>query len=502
MTVSVREESAERETAPPAAHLRAVGPDRDGRATPIERLELLCDKGSVHVIRSAVRSVRMGASGEEGDGVVGAVGRAAGRPVFCYASDGRFRGGSLGESHAGTIVRVMELAREARAPVIGFVESAGARMQEGAASLAAYGRVFRANVGLSGQVPQISIITGSSAGGGCYSPALTDFVIMTRGTSMFLTGPGVVREVTGEDVTAEQLGGTKVHERSGVCQFVADDVAGAARLARRLLAYLPQNAWERPPVLAPRPPEPGNPGDVVPRVRSRVYDVRDVAARIVDEGSMLEVSPKWARNLHTSFARLGGVSVGIVANQARYLGGVIDAPASEKGARFVRTCNAYGIPLIVLVDTPGFMPGTKHELGGIIRRGAKLLYAFVEADVPKLSVVLRQAYGGGFITMNSRELGADFAYAWPRARIGVMGAQQAVGIINRREIAAAPSPDARRAELADAYARDQQGARIAARDGVIDELLAPAETRERLIGALLALSSKRGAQGAKGNIPL
>jgi len=470
--------------------------------SPIERLELLCDPGSVHVIRSVVRSDALGAKAQEGDGVVGASGTIAGRPIFCYAEDGRFAGGSLGKAHAETIVRVVELAGDARVPVVGFIESAGARMQEGATALGAYAKVFRANVRLSGRVPQISIVTGSSAGGGCYSPALTDFVVMTRGTSMFLTGPGVVRNVTGEQVTAARLGGERVHARNGVCQFVADSDLDAAVLARVLLSYLPQNAWERPTEIDPTPPAAGDPGAFVPRESARVYDVRAVAKRIVDGGSLLEVSPRWARNMVTAFARLGGKSVGVIANQPRYLGGVINAAGAEKGARFVRTCNAYGIPLVVLVDTPGFMPGTRQESAGVIRRGAKLLYAFIEAEVPKLTVVLRHAYGGGFITMNSKELGADFAFAWPRATIGIMGAKQAVGITHRREIAAAEDPQATLERLAERYAAEHQGARAAARDGVIDELIAPSETRERLIAARDALRAKRGAEGRTGNIPL
>ncbi|HEX8053637.1 MAG TPA: acyl-CoA carboxylase subunit beta [Thermoleophilaceae bacterium] len=470
--------------------------------TPLERLEMLCDPGSVHVIRSVVRSYSLGDKAREGDGVVGASGTIAGRPIFCYAEDGRFAGGSLGKAHAETIVRVLELAGDARAPVVGFIESAGARMQEGSSALGAYGKVFKANVRLSGCVPQISIVTGSSAGGGCYSPALTDFVVMTKGTSMFLTGPGVVREVTGEVVTPGDLGGHKVHSRNGVCQFVADTDLDAAVLARVLLSYLPQSAWERPPELEPSPPAAGDPGAYIPRESSQIYDVREVANRIVDGGSLLEVSPRWARNMVTAFARLGGMSVGIVANQPRYLGGVIDAAASEKGARFVRTCNAYGIPLVVLVDTPGFMPGTKQESAGVIRRGAKLLYAFIEAEVPKVTVVVRQAYGGGFITMNSKELGADFSFAWPRATIGIMGARQAVGITHRREIAAADDPREELRVLAERYVTEHQSAQAAARDGVVDELLAPSETRERLIAALGAMRSKPGGQGRSGNIPL
>jgi acetyl-CoA carboxylase carboxyltransferase component len=462
--------------------------------TPLERLEMLCDPGSVHVIRSVVRSHGLGRKAKEGDGVIGASGAIAGRPVFCYAEDGRFAGGSLGKAHADTIVRILELAESARAPVVGFVESAGARVQEGATALGGYASVFRANVRLSGKVPQISIVTGSSAGGGCYSPALTDFLVMTKGTSMFLTGPGVVRDVTGEDVTADELGGDRVHAGNGVCQFVAETDIDAAVLARVLLSYLPPNAWERPPELDPTPPVAGDPGAVVPRVTRRVYDVRDVTRRIVDGGSLLEVSPRWSRNMVTAFARLGGKSVGVIANQPRYLGGVIDAAGAEKGASFVHTCNAYGIPLLVLVDTPGFMPGTRQEWAGIVRRGAKLLYAFADAEVPKLTVVIRQAYGGGFITMNCKELGADFAFAWPRARIGILGAQQAVGITQRREIDAADDSQATLERLAEEYAFEHQGARAAARDGVIDELIAPSETRSRLIAALDALRAKRGSR--------
>jgi acetyl-CoA carboxylase carboxyltransferase component len=482
--------------------IAAAARDDEGVLSPLERLEMLCDPGSVRVIRSVVRSYALGPKAKEGDGVVGASGTIAGRPIFCYAEDGRFAGGSLGKAHADTIVRIVDLAGAARTPVVGFIESAGARVQEGASALGAYANVFKANVRLSGRVPQISIVTGSSAGGGCYSPALTDFVVMTKGTGMFLTGPGVVRAVTGEEATAAELGGDRVHARNGVCQFVADTDVDAAVLARVLLSYLPQNAWERPIEVGPTPPSAGDPGAVVPRVTRQVYDVREVARRIVDGGSLLEVSPRWARNMVTAFARLGGKSVGVIANQPRYVGGVIDAAGAEKGARFVRTCNAYGIPLVVLVDTPGFMPGTRQESAGIIRRGAKLLYAFIEAEVPKLTVVIRQAYGGGFITMNCKELGADFAFAWPRARIGIMGAKQAVGITQRRAIAAAEDPWATLERLAEEYAVEHQGARAGARDGVIDELVSPSQTRDRLIAALDALRAKRGAEGRAGNIPL
>jgi len=458
--------------------------------SPLERLELLCDPGSLYVFRSLVRSKELGDKAQAGDGVVGASGTIDGRPIFCYAQDSRFAGGSLGKAHAETIVKILELAADARAPVVGFLESAGARVQEGSTALGGYANVFRQNVRLFGRVPQISIITGTAAGGGCYSPALTDFVVMTKGTSMFLTGPGVVRAVTGEEVTAAVLGGDRVHARNGVCHFVADTVFDAASLARALLSYLPQNAWEPPPEVGSRPPVAGDPAAVVPQVTSQIYDVREVATRIVDGDSPLEVSPRWARNMVTAFARLDGKPIGVIANQPRYIGGVIDAIAAEKGARFVRICNAYGIPLVVLVDTPGFMPGKTQESAGIIRHGAKLLHAFIEAEVPKLTVVLRQAYGGGFITMNCKELGADFAFAWPGARIGVLGAVQAVGITNRREIEAADDPHATRQQLADRYAVEHLDARVAARDGVVDELIDPPQTRGRLIGALRALGAK------------
>jgi acetyl-CoA carboxylase carboxyltransferase component len=498
--MSRRQEEDARERGPALA-VAAPATDEADVLTPMERLEMLCDPGSVRVIRSVVRSNGLGPKAKAGDGVIGASGTIAGRPIFCYAEDGRVAGGSLGSAHADTIVRILELADSARAPVVGFVESAGARVQEGTTALEGYARVFRANVRLSGRVPQISIVTGSSAGGGCYSPALTDFIVMTKGTSMFLTGPGVVRAVTGEDVHATELGGERVHARNGVCHFVADTDLDATLLARVLLSYLPQNAWERPIEIDPAPPAAGDPGELVPRVTSRVYDVRAVTRRIVDGGSLLEVSQRWARNMLTAFARLGGKPIGVIANQPRHIGGVIDAAGAEKGARFVRTCNAYSIPLLVLVDTPGFMPGTRQESAGIIRRGAKLLYAFIEAEVPKLTLVLRQAYGGGFITMNCKELGADFAFAWPRATIGIMGAQQAVGITHRREIAAAGDPQAALERLAEEYAGEHQTAQAAAHDGVIDELVAPSDSRARLIAALGALRAKRNGHRSIQGIP-
>lgn len=455
--------------------------------TPVQRLEQLCDPGTLDVIRTEVISTHMGEKARPGDGVIGGAGLVAGRPVFCYAQDASFAGGSLGAAHAETIVRVLELAGRARAPVVGFVGSGGARMQEGVAALGGYGRIFRRTVGLSGRVPQISIITGVSAGGGAYSPALTDFVVMTRDASMFLTGPGVVREALGEDVSVHELGGHRVHERNGVCQFVSDSDPDAAELARELLGYLPSHSELPLPEIAARPPACLDPGAFVPAQSRRVYDVRDVIGAVVDGGELLEVSSGWAKNIVTAFARIEGRPVGVIANQPRYLGGVLDAASSQKGARFVSKCNAFGVPLLVLVDTPGFMPGTRQEGEGVIRFGATLVHAFAEATVPRVTVVLRKAFGGAFITMNSKDLGADYVFAWPQAEIGVMGAKPAVGIIHRRELAAADDPEAAREALAERYASQHLRPQVAAGAGYIDELIAPDATRSRVAWALRSL---------------
>jgi acetyl-CoA carboxylase carboxyltransferase component len=481
--------------------LEAV-PEESRTLSAAERLEALCDPGSLHVIRSTVTPRRPSRRISPGDGVVGAAGRIAGRPIYCYAQDQTFVGGSLGEAHADTIVRVMRLAGRAGAPVIGFVASGGARMDDGLGALGGYGRIFRETVALSGRVPQISVITGLSAGGGAYSPALTDFVVMTEQSAMFLTGPGVVREVTGEHVDAAELGGPKVHERNGVCQFVAEDDVASVRLARDLLAYLPQSAGETPPHAFPADPRGGDPAEVVPEAARQVYDVRGVIEALVDGGVMLEVSERWARNMVTAFCRIDGRPVGVIANQPWFLGGVIDAAAAQKAAKFVRTCNSYGLPLVVLVDTPGFLPGTKQEGLGVIRQGAKLLHAFAEAVVPKVTVVIRKAFGGGYITMNSRDLGADLTLAWPSAEIGIMGPRQAVGIVHRREIAAADDPEAERDRLTREYADEHLTADVAASQGFVDELVEPSETRRRLAGALAALSIPGRCGNGPGNIPL
>ena len=472
------------------------------KLTALERLETLCDEGSLQLVRSEVRSTRMGERTSPNDGVIGATGLVGGRPIGCYAQDPSYVGGSLGEVQAETICRVLRTAGRARMPVVSFIESAGARLQEGVAALAGYGRIFNENVALSGQVPQISVICGPSAGGGSYSPALTDFVVMTQQASMFLTGPSVVKEVMGEDVDAATLGGAKIHDRNGVCQLNADSDLEAVWLVRELLDHLPQHATEptrRTPVVAPAE----GPSDrAVSDSKRKVYDVRDVVRTVVDGGRLLEISPRWARNMLTGFARLDGRPVGIVANQPRYLGGVLDANAATKAARFVRTCDLYGIPLVVLVDTPGFLPGTSQEKLGVIRHGAKLVHAFAAATVPRVTVVLRKAFGGAFIAMNSRELGADLVLAWPQAQLGVMGGPQAVDLVHRRAIAAADDPAQERARLAEEYERDSLTAESAACEGVVDEIVEPAHTRVRLAAALRMLDGSERTGSVNLNIPL
>ena len=474
----------------------------DERLSALERLEVLCDPGSIQLMRTQVRSRRMGDKAREGDGILAASGAVDGRQIFCFAQDPSFAGGSLGEAHADSVVRVLQLAKRARVPVVGFIESAGARMQEGLEGLSGYGRIFREHVALSGEVPQISVICGASAGGGSYAPALTDFVVMTKNASMFLTGPGVVAEVMGEDVTAEQLGGPKVHERSGVCHMTAPTEVDAALLVRDLLDYLPQNASDAarrwPPIPAPGP----NPRDTVPESPRRTYDVAQLVASLVDGGRFQEISPRYARNVFCAFARVDGRSVGVVANNPRHLGGVLDADSSQKAARFVRTCNLFGIPLVVLVDTPGFLPGTKQERAGVIRHGAKLVYAFAEATVPRVTLITRKAFGGAFIAMNSKELGADLVFAWPGAQIGVMGPEQAVGIVDRRAIAAAKDPVRERQRLARIYARDNLSAAAAVGDGHVDEIVWPADSRPRIAAALASMETARRTPVPAGNLPL
>jgi acetyl-CoA carboxylase carboxyltransferase component len=458
------------------------------KLSPGERLEALCDPGSVQVLRSRVVSSRLGNRAIAGDGVVGATGLVAGRPIACYAQDGAYLGGSLGERHADTIVRVLQTAERARVPVVAFVQSGGARMQEGTAALAGYGRIFRHTVGLTGLVPQISVVSGFSAGGGAYSPALTDLILMTEDAAMFLTGPAVVRDALGEQIDATALGGPRIHDRNGVCHLIEPDELSAARRVRQLLGHLPSSSDERAPRVSAIPPAREDPGAVVPREQRQVYDVRDVLEGIVDRGSLLELWPRWARNVVTAFARLEGRPVAVVANQPHHLGGVLDAVGSEKAARFVALCNSFGLPLIAVVDTPGFMPGSHQEQAGVIRHGASLVRAFAAARVPKVTVVLRKSYGGAYITMNSRDLGADLVLAWPGAELGIMSARAAVKITARRTLQAAPDPDAELARLASAYADEHLLAEAAAAEGFVDEIVTPGDTRKRLHRALDTLA--------------
>jgi acetyl-CoA carboxylase carboxyltransferase component len=455
---------------------------------PLRQLELLCDPGSFRPLRSGVASARLGERATPGDGVVAGAGQIEGRPVFCYSQDPTFLGGSLGEVHAETIVRLLRMAGDAGAPVVGFVRSGGARLQEGHAALAGYGRIFRSSVELSRKVPQVSIVSGISAGGGAYSPALTDFVAMTAESRMFLTGPKVVQEALGEAISMEDLGGPRVHGRNGVCHLVADDDVAAIEMTRHLLGLLPQTIGGPLPIGAVADADGTDPGSHVPENQRKVYDVRDVAASILDQGSLLELSPRWAPNMVTAIARLEGQPVGLIANQPRAIGGVIDAAASEKAALFVSSCDRFRLPLVVFVDTPGFMPGKQQEEAGVIRHGASLLRAFAGATVPKVTLVLRKAFGGAAITMNSKDLGADLVFSWPGAQIGIMAARQAVGIVHHRALkeAGGPSHD----ELADAYAAEHLTAPAAAASGWVDEVIEPAWSRDRLAWALRSLGAR------------
>jgi acetyl-CoA carboxylase carboxyltransferase component len=435
----------------------------------------------------------------DGDGVVAGTGAIDGRPVNLYAQDRRVLGGSLGEAHADKIARTIELATRGGVPVVGINDSGGARIQEGVAALDGYGGVFRANVAASGRVPQLALVLGPCAGGAVYSPALMDFTIMSDEAFMFLTGPRVVKAVTGEDVDARTLGGPEVHaQRSGSASFVVTDDTAAFALTRDLLGYLPSSSASPLPTGPPEPPAAVDLRDVVPRDGREPYDVRDVIRGVVDEGRFLEVQEHWARNLVVGFARVDGQPVGVVANQARWLAGVLDLTASEKGARFVRFCDAFGIPLVVLVDVPGFLPGTSQENAGVIRKGAKLLHAFAGATVPRVTVVLRKAFGGAYIVMNSRSIGADAVLAWPGAELAVMGAEGAADVIFRRDIEAAPE---RRDGLVERYRREAMDVHLAAGRGSVDEIVRPDETRDAIVGLLRSLRGARPAAYLHDNLP-
>jgi propionyl-CoA carboxylase beta chain len=484
-----------------------------GKLTARERLELLLDKGSFvetdMLVRHRVHDFGMDQNRPYTDGVVTGWGTIDGRKVFVFAQDFTIFGGSLGRAMSEKICKVMDLAVSTGAPIIGINDSGGARIQEGANSLAGYGHIFDRNVRASGVVPQVSVIMGPCAGGAVYSPAVTDFIYMVKETShMFITGPDVIKTVTGEDVTFEELGGAMTHaSRSGVASFVADDEENCLAQVRYLLSFLPANNLEDPPLYAPTDdPERRDEGlnQLIPDSARAPYDMKEVVRRVVDDGEFYEVFPFWAMNIVIGFARLDGRAVGIVANQPNHLAGTLDIDASEKASRFIRFCDAFNVPLVALVDVPGFLPGAAQEYGGIIRHGAKLLYAFTEATVPKMTVITRKAYGGAYVVMNSKHLRADVSFAWPTAEIAVMGPEGAVGIVFRREIDQAEDKEARRRELIAEYERKFANPYIAAERGYVDDVIEPAETRPRLIQALRMLSTKREAVPPRkhGNIPL
>ena len=486
-----------------------------GKLTAMERVELLGDPGSFDEIDPFVvhRARDFGMDDESnaipGDGVVAGVVRVEGRPVFVFAQDFTVFGGSLSETNAAKICKLMDLAMKVGAPVVGLNDSGGARIQEGVVSLGGYADIFLRNTLASGVVPQISAILGPCAGGAVYSPAITDFILMVRGTSsMFVTGPDVIKTVTHEDVTKEALGGADTHAAvSGVAHIVADSDADCLQKIRVLLSFLPSNNREDPPRR-----ENGDPHDredaeldrIVPASPNQPYDMTALVRRVTDDGELFEIHADFAKNLVVGFARLGGKPVGIVANQPDHLAGVLDIDASVKGARFVRFCDAFGIPLVTFEDVPGFLPGTKQEFGGIIKHGAKLLYAFAEATVPKITVITRKAYGGAYCVMSSKHLRTDFNFAWPTAEIAVMGAEGAVNILYSRELKTAKDPAAARAAKIAEYDEAFANPYVAARRGYVDDVIAPRSTRPRLIRALDLLGNKRDVMPPKkhGNIPL
>ncbi len=484
-----------------------------GKLTARERIDALLDPGSFQEFDALVvhRNHDFGMDSQRipGDGVVTGHGRIDGRAVFVFAHDFTVFGGSLSEAFAEKICKLMDMAMQVGAPIIGLNDSGGARIQEGVVSLAGYADIFLRNTIASGVVPQISSIMGPCAGGSVYSPAITDFTVMVKDTSyMFITGPDVISQVTHEEVTKEALGGAMTHNsKSGVAHFATDDDRDALLLIRELLSFMPSNNMEDPPPAPTDDPEDRREdtlNSVVPLNPNQPYDIKKVITAVVDDGRFLEVHEHFARNIVVGFGRLGGQAVGIIANQPAVLAGVLDIDASVKGARFVRFCDCFNIPLITFEDVPGFLPGTDQEYRGIIVHGAKLLYAYAEATVPKITVITRKAYGGAYCVMASKHIRTDFNFAWPTAEIAVMGPDGAVNIINRRAIADATDPDAVRRELADEYRTKFASPYIAAERGYVDEVIEPSVTRSKLIASLRLLENKRDENPRKkhGNIPL
>ena len=483
-----------------------------GKLLARERLAILLDPDSFHELDLLARHRAHSAGLEEHpytDGVITGWGTIDGRKVFVFSQDFTVFGGALGEVFAEKIHKLMDLALKVGAPLIGLNDGAGARIQEGVVSLASYGGIFHRNVQASGVIPQISVILGPCAGGAVYSPAMTDFIFMVRETShMFITGPDVVKTVTGEDVTLEELGGAMSHaSKSGVATFVSADEQSCLQDVRFLLSFLPQNNITEPPVgeITDNPTRLCESlRTILPPSANQPYDMKKVITEVMDDGEFFEYFPHWAKSIVCGFSRLNGQSVGIVGNQPMILAGVLDIESSEKAARFVRTCDAFNIPIITFVDVPGFLPGVDQEYGGIIRHGAKLLYAYCESTVPRIQVITRKAYGGAYVVMNSKSIGADLAYAWPTAELAVMGPQGAVEIVYRRELQNAADPVARRAELVNEYTEKYSNPYAAAERGYIDDVIDPAETRIKLIAGLSMLQSKREELPRRkhGNMPL
>lgn len=485
-----------------------------GKLTARERIDELFDSGSFVEVGKFVehRATELGMDEREApaDGVVTGYGTVNGKRVYAFSQDFTVMGGSLGEMHGKKICKIMDMAMDAGAPVIGINDSAGARIQEGIDALASYGEIFKRNTLASGMIPQISAILGPSAGGACYSPAITDFIFMTKDISkMFITGPRVVKEVTGEEIGTLDLGGTRVHtEKSGVAQFATEDEGECIDKIKELLSYLPSNCNESPPVVDTGDDPERTEDDLVavmPADYSKPYDVLDIISLIVDNGELLEVSANYAPNFVTAFARLDGHTVGILANQPNQLAGTLNINASDKAARFIRFCDAFNIPLVTFVDVPGYMPGKDQEHGGIIRHGAKMLYAYSESTVPKVTVILRKAYGGGYIGMSSSHLGTDQVFAWPSSELAVMGPKGAAAIIYRKEIKEADDPDSVKKEKVEEYKERFANPYNAASKGYVDAVIEPSETRPYVIKALDALRTERQDRNLPkkhGNIPL
>ena len=482
-----------------------------GKFTARERINLLLDEGSFEESDQMVllAGTEFERKSLESEAVVTGWGTIEGRPVYVFSQDFTVVGGSLSQPVGDKIVKIMDQAMKAGVPIIGLNDGGGARVQEGVDSLASYGDIFLRNVLASGAIPQLSVIMGPAAGGAVYSPALTDFIFMTKGTSqMFITGPEVIKSVTGEVVTHEELGGASTHAtQSGVCHFAIEGEEECLQEVRRLFSFLPLNNMEEPPVM-----ETGDDPDrrdedllhVVPDDSSKAYDMREVIYRIVDAGDFMEVHEQYAQNMIVGFARMLGSTVGIVANQPLYLAGVLDIDSSRKAARFVRFCDAFNIPIVTLVDVTGYLPGTSQEYAGIIVQGAKLVYSYAEATVPKITVIVRRAIGGAYDAMGSKHLRADFNFAWPTAQIAVMGPDAAVNLLNRRELAKLKNPDKRRKELVDEYNEKFANPYVAAARGFIDDVIDPRDTRPKIIRALQLLRNKSDSMPPKkhGNIPL